>query len=364
MAVHPTADVKTNLGAILLGALISMALSGVVATQVFFYFRVYGKDKHSMKFLVLLVWIMDATHSGLISAAVWKYFALAYGDATQLDFITPEVALTVAFTALITFVVHMFFSYRVYKLSKSNWWCTGPILMLALGRLVAAIVSTYEMGTLKSYSGFVVKAGWVFTLGLSLSSALDILIAGAMCYYLQASRTGFEGMDHIIDVLLLYTFNNGALTSIVTVATLICWVAMQDNLVFFGIHFSIAKLYGISLLITLNTRISIRERATRSDGSSHQLPVRFPSSLTGRRTRSVVTRFPTTQSRSGIEPTSTKISINVEKTIHFDVDTVDGVELSNTAESGERRPSSSGADKSPTSASPLEYPDSPLEYQR
>ena len=81
------------------------------------------------------------------------------------------------------------------------------------------------MGTLKSYSGFGVKVGvrvflshrfaytervsqWVFTLGLSLSSALDVMIAAAMCYYLQASRTGFEGMDHIIDVLLLYTFNN------------------------------------------------------------------------------------------------------------------------------------------------------------
>ena len=49
---------------------------------------------------------------------------------------------------------------------------------------------------------------WVFTLGLSLSSALDVMIAAAMCYYLQQSRTGFEGMDHIIDILLFYTFNN------------------------------------------------------------------------------------------------------------------------------------------------------------
>ncbi|VDB94367.1 unnamed protein product [Peniophora sp. CBMAI 1063] len=164
MSIYPTADVRTNLGAIFLGALISMALSGVVATQVFVYFRVYSKDKHSMKLLVLLVWVMDATHSALISTAIWMYFALAYGGPDQTDHISPEIALTVAFTALTTFIVHMFFSYRAYELSKSNWRCTIPIVALALGRLIAAIVSTYEMGSLKSYSGFVEKFGWVFTL--------------------------------------------------------------------------------------------------------------------------------------------------------------------------------------------------------
>lgn len=52
------------------------------------------------------------------------------------------------------------------------------------------------------------ESQWVFTLGLSLSTALDVLIAAAMCYYLQKSRTGFERMDHLVDVLLVYTFNN------------------------------------------------------------------------------------------------------------------------------------------------------------
>ena len=33
---------------------------------------------------------------------------------------------------------------------------------------------------------------WVLTLGLSLSSAIDILIASSMCLYLQVSRTGFK----------------------------------------------------------------------------------------------------------------------------------------------------------------------------
>ena len=40
---------------------------------------------------------------------------------------------------------------------------------------------------------------WVLTLGLSLSSAIDILIASSMCLYLQVSRTGFKRQAFFYD---------------------------------------------------------------------------------------------------------------------------------------------------------------------
>ena len=42
---------------------------------------------------------------------------------------------------------------------------------------------------------------------------MDVLITAAIVYYLQMSRTGFERMDHLIDVLLVYTFNNVSICS-------------------------------------------------------------------------------------------------------------------------------------------------------
>ncbi|VDC07742.1 unnamed protein product [Peniophora sp. CBMAI 1063] len=320
MDAHPTADVKTNLGAILLGGFISMALSGVVACQAFLYFRMYGdKDKRSVKLLVYLVWALDAVHTALIAASLWDYFALSFGEQ-KTDYVNVETALTVAFTATITFIVHLFFAYRVLRLSKYNWWCTGPITALAFCRLIAAIVSTYELASLASYSAFAEKAGWVFTLGLALSATLDVLITAAMFYYLQMSRTGFERMDHLIDTLLLYTFNNGALTSVATIAALVCWLCMRYNLIFLGIHLSIAKLYAISLLITLNTRYSIRQRARLSDREEdgHQLPVLVHGTL-GHRKRSFVARFPSVKgSERPVEPTSTQVSVTIERSVHFD----------------------------------------------
>ncbi|KAI0321199.1 hypothetical protein OF83DRAFT_1168632 [Amylostereum chailletii] len=320
-------DVKTSLGPILLGGMASLALSGVVATQTFLYYRMYPKDPCRIKVLVALVWVLDTVHTILISTSTWKYFVLEYGRTDTEDRIIIEIALTVAFTASMTFVVHLFFCHRIFRLSQRNWLVTVPIILLTFGRLVAACVSTAEMSTLRSYSAFVRVAGWVFTLGLSLSSALDIMIALAMCYYLQLSRHGFgsvpsPSMDHVIDLIMLYSFNNGALTCVATVATLICWLAMPGNLVFLGIHFAIAKLYANSLLITLNTRHSLRGQSQHS-GQDGTLPIHFPHTF-HRRTQSFMMRFPAGSAHSALEEldrdAGTKIEVNVEKTVHYEVD--------------------------------------------
>ena len=72
---------------------------------------------------------------------------------------------------------------------------------------------------------------YVFTLGLSTSTVLDVLITGILCFYLRRRRSGLaksvsarrceitplnasflHRMDRIISVLTLYTVENGMLT--------------------------------------------------------------------------------------------------------------------------------------------------------
>ncbi|KAI9510800.1 hypothetical protein F5148DRAFT_511032 [Russula earlei] len=214
--------IKTTLGAILIGCMLSTALSGMTAVQTFLYYRLYPKDSFRIKFLVISVWLLDSTHAALMCAATWDFLILNFGNEAIADEIPLTIALTVAFTATITFVTHLFFSHRVLLLSRSNWYITAPLVVLAFVRLSAALVSTIEMGRLRSFHEFVQRYGFVFTLGLSTACTLDILITGAMWYFLQMSRTGFGEMDHVIDVIMLYTFNNGALTCVTTVVSLIC----------------------------------------------------------------------------------------------------------------------------------------------
>jgi len=271
--------------------------------------------------MVIGVLLLDLTHASLMCASTWDYLILHFGDEDIMDKIPIALGLTVAFTATITFLAQLFFAHRVYRLSRNNWYITAPLVMLSFGRLSAAIVSTTEMGRLKSFHGFVEHYGYVFTLGLSMACTADICITASMCYFLQMSRTGFGMMDHVIDTIMLYTFNNGALTSVTTVISMICWLTMPGNLIFLGLHFTISKLYANSLLATLNSRRLIRKQRAKVGvvEGSHALPVMFPSygeSRARRGARFAVSTFSPTCDMT--DPG--RLEISVEKTIQCDAD--------------------------------------------
>jgi len=207
---------------------------------------------------------LDMLHSSFILASLFDYFITYFGEISRIDHIPWSIAFTVVVTAIQTFLVHCFFSQKILKSSKNNWYLTGPIVLLALLRLFAASVSTIEMVRLQRYSAFVLKyPGWVFTTGLSLSSAVDVIITVWLCIFLRKLRTrmaaGSSVMIRVVDSLTLYTLENGALTCFATTASLICWLIMPTNLVFLGLHFIIGKLYANSLLAALNTRQELRQ---------------------------------------------------------------------------------------------------------
>ncbi|KAI0696885.1 hypothetical protein C8T65DRAFT_30156 [Cerioporus squamosus] len=254
------ANASDTIGAILVGALVSAVLSGSVTTQAFVYLRIYGGDDYMRNiWIVSVLWLLDTLHLSMAFASAWIYLIQNWGNDAIYDYIPWTIALTVALTAIVTLISHCFFAHRIYVLSGSSWWLTLPILLLAFGRLVSALVSTSEMISLRSYEAFVDRVGWVFTTGLSLSTTVDVLITITLIALLQRSRTGFSTVtDHLIDVVTLYTVETGLVTSITTAVSLICWLTMPRNLIFLALHFSISKLYATSTLATLNARKSLR----------------------------------------------------------------------------------------------------------
>ncbi|TCD66511.1 hypothetical protein EIP91_001287 [Steccherinum ochraceum] len=250
-------DVRDTLGATLIGAFLSAGLSGILTLQVIFYFRIYSVDVSRNRIMVAGLWILDMIHISMACSATWTYLVANRQNDAITDFIPWTIAVTVALTAIITFIVHCFFAQRVYSLSGRNLALASPIFLLAFGRLFAALVSTSEMIRLQSYTAFVDKFGWVFTVGLSLSVAVDIIITVSLLVILRRSRTGYgTSTDHIIDTIALYTVETGMVTSVTTVVSLICWVSMPHNLIFLALHFTISKLYANSALATYDMSCS------------------------------------------------------------------------------------------------------------
>ncbi|KAF8226478.1 hypothetical protein L208DRAFT_356665 [Tricholoma matsutake] len=254
-------------GSLLLGASFAYGLTGSLCLQIAAYFKFYPEDRYAKKILVIVVLIIDLTHTSLICASLFYYFLTHFGDHHMIDHIPWSIAFTVVLTAIQTFIVHCFFAHRILKSSRGNWYITTPILCLAFCRLLAASVSTAEMLRVHKYSAFIKRyPSLIFTLGLSLSSTTEIMITTSQFYYLRNLRGLSDSTLTIqaIDLLIRYTLETGALTCLITTVSLICWLSMRRNLVFLGLHFVIAKLYANTLLASLNTRKELRNLQSRT----------------------------------------------------------------------------------------------------
>ncbi|KAG2052736.1 hypothetical protein BDR06DRAFT_957441 [Suillus hirtellus] len=306
-------SVPATYGALLIGGFLASALSGIVTVQSFVYFKLYPTDLPWRKAIVAVIWALDSVHTALVCASIWIYLIQNFGDTSKINDIPNTVAMTIALTAILTFIVHCFFAHRIHKLSHCDWRITAPLLIFAFLRLCSASVTTAEMIHLKTFTEFKREIRWVFTLGLALSSLVDVLIAVFLCHSLRANRKASSSMDYVINSVILYTLENNSLTSAATVVSMICWLVMPTNLIFMGLHFVISKLYANSLLATLNARKQLRqERAQR--GLSAELPLAFPGLAPSNRFHS------NHHNSSRVDPIGTKLEINVEKTVEYEVD--------------------------------------------
>ncbi|PPQ64975.1 hypothetical protein CVT24_008162 [Panaeolus cyanescens] len=191
--------------------------------------RQFRSDPRVVKVMVTFVWLLDALHSCFILTSLFYYLIKFFGMHDYINHIPWPLA-----------------------------------LFLAFFRIVAAAISTGEMLRLRRFSAFTERyPGWIFTLGLALSSVVDVMITSWLCYFLRTLKENIPGdstlMMRMVDVLTLYTLENGLLPCIVAMASLICWFAMPRNLIFLGLHLVIGKLYANSLLASLNARQEFRQ---------------------------------------------------------------------------------------------------------
>jgi len=311
-------DVRFSLGAILIGCFIAVALSGIVAFQACIYFRLYPQDKPIHKLMVAVVWILDIAHTVIICTSAWIYLIANFGNVqAHVEGVVPvTVALSIGVTAFITLITHTYFLHRLLHLSK-NRFLVYSTWLLVLGRITCGLTTTVTLAHYQNFPKFTAKYSTVFTLGLTFSSAADVAITFGMCFYLQENRRGLGTMDDVIDSIIIYTINNGTLTCISTIVSLICWLTMRKNLIFMALHFAIAKMYANSLFGTLNMRKSFRGRAHPPKEPVNQMPVLLPDSFNrnnrGRRIPNETFEFTDAIDTKGLQ-------ITVQQTVQCDDD--------------------------------------------
>ncbi|KDR67002.1 hypothetical protein GALMADRAFT_1132556 [Galerina marginata CBS 339.88] len=247
-------ETNGNLGALEVTTFISLILFSVSMSQGYRYFSRSSDDRAGLKFLVASLLFLDSAHS-FTSCYIIYYETVTRWSRSEGN--SYPLSVTVLLESIITFIVQNFFIHRIHRLSGKRIIALLCFAMAFL-RFVAAVVISAEslIDVPKTPNGvFVHSIGWLIGAALAVGVATDLLIAGFMLYYLRKlfSPTNFKSTTVVLNRLIRGSLQTGLLTSMTSVSVIIC-VRFLSNMVWVGISIILAKLYALSLLVSLNAR--------------------------------------------------------------------------------------------------------------
>ncbi|KAM6489921.1 hypothetical protein JOM56_014500, partial [Amanita muscaria] len=123
---------------------------------------------------------------------------------------------------------------------------------------------------------------WLVTLGLCFSTIVDVTITATLAFLLLIKSRGrlevgnqvmvLTNIDGILDSLILYTLELGSITGFTSIVILICWLRLDNHMIFIGLFTNLPKLHGNCLMAMLNMRYSLRQKPPMTRGWGTQRP--------------------------------------------------------------------------------------------
>ncbi|KAF9465361.1 hypothetical protein BDZ94DRAFT_1214896 [Collybia nuda] len=266
----PRLSIDSTLGAVFVGFAVACFVYGILVTQIFSYFWRYPMDRPIFKVLVVLILLLETADQTFIGHLVYYYSITNYANPRALlqAAVTWSFILQLTVGAIVGAIVKGSFGLRVWRFSERNYYITGFIMLLTFGQLGLAIAFTIKAFELPSVFA-VHELQTLGTISLTTGVVTDVVTALALCYFLNKLRTGYTKSDSLVNSLCRYAINTGALTSAVSLTTLILYnVNSSNNLYFVATYFILSKLYAISYMATLNTRRTVRGRGTDRQGAT------------------------------------------------------------------------------------------------
>ncbi|KAJ7440145.1 hypothetical protein FB451DRAFT_140692 [Mycena latifolia] len=213
----------------------------------------------------------ELVHAICIGHVLYTETITDYGQPLRLllDRVPPSLAIAAFISGVIGTSVQIFFSLRIYRLSKSLYvpaFCWILSFLRLLGCVIILVFGTRTV----TLPAFEAKWAWLLNAVWATSVANELTIAVALVYLLyQQLDRAHQKTAALVDKLIAWTIETGVITSAGAILSLAFFVRMKDNYIWLSFYVITARLFSNSLLASLNSRTVLR--AMRED--------RLPSSL-------------------------------------------------------------------------------------
>ncbi|KAK0209248.1 hypothetical protein DFS33DRAFT_1380729 [Desarmillaria ectypa] len=270
-----SADITSTMGAIYIGATVATAFWGVTAMQSMTYFSRFPNDWWFYRFAVGLLWIVDTLYLVFCAHALYYYLIQNFGHPEALLTIVWSFKTDIMFLGLNILLVDIVYAVRIWMLGRFFHKTVPWLIAVVIAGTTAVVINEiHAIYTIKTYQDSAKVSKSIEAL-LATTAGVDIIICGAMSFYLLKSRSisNFSSTTKPLLVLSRFVIVSGLATTICAVTILITFVAIPGSLVSTGIATPLPRVYLNSLLAMLNLRNAHQENIViSSSGGGGSLP--------------------------------------------------------------------------------------------
>ncbi|KAJ7627290.1 hypothetical protein FB45DRAFT_1082531 [Roridomyces roridus] len=261
----------STVGAIEIGTVLSGVLFGLITSQTYVYYKTYSTDSRLLKYLVGVIWVVELAHTACVFEGLYIYTIRNYGNLAALIKFPISIDTTIIMHGATVVAVQLFFTHRATSFLSSKLrilinTLAAIVLTASFAAFIVAGVSAIRMTDLLTYA-----TQWKSLIMFNLISCAitDVGMTSILVYQLWSRRVDatWRNTIELMDKLIMWTVETFLVTTCTTIAMLICYLTMQDNLVWIGILIVQPKIFSKALLASLNSREGLRARA----GEVHEL---------------------------------------------------------------------------------------------
>ncbi|GJE95526.1 hypothetical protein PsYK624_117110 [Phanerochaete sordida] len=269
-------SIKTLLSPLLILVCVALIFFGIFTAQVYAYWFTYQNDATSLRIFVLVLWLFELLHTVFCMHMLYTYFIEDIGAPLNATIIVWSAAASIYAEVTIAGASQGYFIYRLWALSGKNWIVAGVPSILLLARVAIGFATAVFLKKYDTWVEFHAQQSSRTTTdsGLVLSAMVDILVTLLLTYYLHKQKTSFRRTQHIMQRMMFYSINTGAITMCCSITALFMFNFLNGSLAFGGMVEILSKLYANSVLAMLNARKHLKGKF---NDNTNSIPLNFTS---------------------------------------------------------------------------------------
>ncbi|KAI0045352.1 hypothetical protein FA95DRAFT_129767 [Auriscalpium vulgare] len=243
----------------LFGICFNFCLYGVLTAQVYSYNYNFAEDKKKFKVLVYGLFVIETAQTAMTGADAFYWYAAGFGDLARLQdtyiasLDTPFIG---SFTSLI---VQLFYAYRIWVIKPSLLWLSGIVGVISVTQSVGGMIDGivgHRIHLAQVHSPLTTPSTYIWLLGEAIA---DLMIAASMIWLYATTRHTYS--NRILAKIMRMCIETNFASATVAVIAFSLYVALPHTAYIITPTAVLGKIYSNTLLVSLNSRIMLRDSA-------------------------------------------------------------------------------------------------------